>query len=65
MRNLPSPARSLLAVSLLAGLIACSAGFARSKPVALPDAKVDIPAAAQHGEGQLRATAEGVLLGRA
>jgi len=38
------PARSLLGLALLAGLMACSAGFARSQPVALPDAKLDVPA---------------------
>ncbi len=38
------PSKSLLGVALLAGLIACSSGFARSKPVSLPDAKVDVPA---------------------
>ena len=38
------PVRSLLGLSLLAGLMACSAGFARSQPVALPDAKLDVPA---------------------
>jgi len=37
-------ARSLLGLALLAGLMACSAGFARSQPVALPDAKLDVPA---------------------
>jgi len=39
------PARALLGSALIAGLIACSAGFARSKPVALPDPKLDIPSA--------------------
>ena len=39
------PTKSLLGVALFAGLMACSSGFARSKPVALPDAKVDVPAA--------------------
>ena len=38
------PVRSLLGLALLAGLMACSAGFARSQPVALPDAKLDVPA---------------------
>jgi len=37
-------ARSLLGLALLAGLMACSAGFARSQPVVLPDAKLDVPA---------------------
>jgi peptide-methionine (S)-S-oxide reductase len=44
------PARSLLAAALLAGLMACSAGFARSNPVALPNPKLDIPASASQGE---------------
>jgi len=39
------PARAMLVPALLAGLIACSAGFARSKPVALPDPKLDLPSA--------------------
>ena len=38
------PVHSLLGLALLAGLMACSAGFARSQPVALPDAKLDVPA---------------------
>ena len=51
MRNLSlPPAKSLLGVALLAGLIACSAGFARSKPVALPDPKLDVPAASAKGD---------------
>lgn len=37
------PTRSLLGAALLAGLIACSAGLASSKPVALPNAKLDMP----------------------
>lgn len=41
------PSRSLLAATLLAGLMACSAGFARSQPVALPDPKLDTPASGQ------------------
>jgi peptide-methionine (S)-S-oxide reductase len=46
MRPLPLPAtRALLTGPLLTGLIACSAGFARSQPVVLPDPKVDVPAA--------------------
>ena len=45
-----SPTRSLLGITLLTGLIACSAGFASSKPVALPDAKLDVPATAAKGE---------------
>ncbi len=39
------PARAVLASALIAGLIACSAGFARSKPVVLPDPKLDLPSA--------------------
>jgi peptide-methionine (S)-S-oxide reductase len=52
MRNPMSspPARSLLGVALLAGVMACSAGFARSKPVALPDPKLDVPADAAMGQ---------------
>ncbi len=51
MRNvLLSPSRSLLGLALLTGLIACSAGFASSKPVALPDAKLDVPATAAKGD---------------
>ncbi|WP_166206370.1 peptide-methionine (S)-S-oxide reductase MsrA [Cognatiluteimonas telluris] len=42
--------QALLGMSLLAGLMACSAGFARSNPVALPDPKLDIPATAARGE---------------
>ena len=38
------PMRALLGLALLAGTIACSAGFARSNPVALPDPKLDVPA---------------------
>jgi peptide-methionine (S)-S-oxide reductase len=45
-----SVVRPLLAVALLGGLMACSAGFARSKPVALPDPKADVPAARAKGE---------------
>jgi peptide-methionine (S)-S-oxide reductase len=44
------PARSLLGMAMLAGLMACSAGFARSKPVALPSPKLDIPATAAKGD---------------
>ena len=51
MRNvLLSPSKSLLGLALLTGLIACSAGFASSKPVALPDAKLDVPATAAKGD---------------
>ena len=51
MRNvLLSPSKSLLSLALLTGLIACSAGFASSKPVALPDAKLDVPANAAKGD---------------
>ncbi|MEO6263922.1 MAG: peptide-methionine (S)-S-oxide reductase MsrA [Luteimonas sp.] len=45
-----SPTRSVLGVALLAGLIACSAGFARSKPVPVPDPKLDVPIAAAKGD---------------
>jgi peptide-methionine (S)-S-oxide reductase len=45
-----SPTRTTLSIALLAGLMACSAGFARSKPVTLPDPKLDLPAAAATGE---------------
>ena len=38
-------ARSLLGAALLTGLMACGAGMARSKPVPLPDPKIDVPAA--------------------
>jgi peptide-methionine (S)-S-oxide reductase len=44
------PARRLLALAMLAGLMACSAGFARSKPVALPDPALDVPASAGSAE---------------
>lgn len=51
MRNvLLSPSKSLLGLALLTGLIACSSGFASSKPVALPDAKLDVPATAAKGD---------------
>jgi peptide-methionine (S)-S-oxide reductase len=51
MRNvLLSPTKSLLGLALLTGLIACSTGFASSKPVALPDAKLDVPAASAKGD---------------
>jgi len=51
MRNRSSllPARPLLGLAMLAGLMACSAGFARSNPVALPDPKVDVPTRANPG----------------
>jgi peptide-methionine (S)-S-oxide reductase len=39
----------LLGLALLTGLMACSAGFARSKPVALPDPTLDLPAATTTG----------------
>lgn len=47
MRNVfaTPPARSVLGLMLLTGLMACSAGFARSQPVALPDPKLDVPSA--------------------
>ena len=38
-----APARAVLGSALIAGLIACSASFARSKPVVLPDPKLDLP----------------------
>jgi peptide-methionine (S)-S-oxide reductase len=38
-------AKSILGGALLVGLMACGAGFARSKPVALPDPALDLPAA--------------------
>lgn len=41
-----SPFRTLLATALCAGLLACNAGIASSKPVALPDPKTDLPLAA-------------------
>jgi peptide-methionine (S)-S-oxide reductase len=44
------PARTVLVVASLAGLMACSAGFARSKPVALPDPKLDVPATSTKGD---------------
>jgi len=43
-RSSPLRVRSLLGLALLAGVMACSAGFARSKPVVLPDPKLDVPA---------------------
>jgi peptide-methionine (S)-S-oxide reductase len=46
-RSIPA-SRAILATAVFTGLIACSAGFARSQPVVLPDPKVDVPAA--HGE---------------
>jgi peptide-methionine (S)-S-oxide reductase len=44
------PARSLLGAAMLAGLVACSAGFARSQPVALPNPKLDVPASTAGGD---------------
>lgn len=43
--NLASPLllRATLAAALAAGLLACNAGVASSKPVALPDPKADLP----------------------
>ncbi len=50
MRNVfCPPTRSLLGMAMLAGLMACNAGFARSTPVALPDPKLDVPATAAGG----------------
>ena len=43
-RSSPLRVRSLLGLALLAGVMACSAGFARSKPVVLPDPRLDAPA---------------------
>lgn len=40
-----SPLRGLLATALCAGLLACNAGIASSKPVVLPDPKSDLPPA--------------------
>lgn len=45
-----SPAHALIVAAMLAGLAACSAGFARSQPVALPDPKLDLPASAAKGD---------------
>ena len=39
------PARSLLGAALLAGLMACNAGIASSKPITLPNPKADMPLA--------------------
>ena len=51
MRPFPtSPTKSLLGSAMLAGLMACSSGLASSKPVALPDPTIDIPAIAAKGE---------------
>ncbi len=51
MRNASAPrAKSLLGIGLLTGLIACSSGFASSKPVALPNPKVDMPTGAAKGD---------------
>lgn len=44
-----SPFRTLLATALCAGLLACNAGIASSKPVALPDPKTDAPLASAKG----------------
>jgi peptide-methionine (S)-S-oxide reductase len=50
MRPFPASfSRPILGAALLTGLVACSAGFARSKPVALPDPKLDVPAERSHG----------------
>lgn len=41
--------RATLAAALAAGLLACNAGVASSKPVALPDPKTDLPLAGAKG----------------
>ncbi|WP_249472562.1 peptide-methionine (S)-S-oxide reductase MsrA [Luteimonas galliterrae] len=41
--------RASLAAALAAGLLACNAGVASSKPVALPDPKTDMPLTAAKG----------------
>lgn len=41
--------RPLLGAALLAGLMVSGAGFARSKPVALPDPRLDVPAGSATG----------------
>lgn len=46
----PSQAHPLLGLILLAGLVASTAGIARSKPVALPDPKLDSPLASGKGD---------------
>ncbi|MEO5629490.1 MAG: peptide-methionine (S)-S-oxide reductase MsrA, partial [Thermomonas sp.] len=53
--------RSTLAIALVAMLGACSLAGARSKPVALPDAKVDAPLAA--GKDQVAVFAGGCFWG--
>lgn len=53
--------RSTLAIALVALLGACSLAGARSKPVALPDAKVDTPLAA--GKDQVAVFAGGCFWG--
>ncbi len=58
----PTPATSVLGVALLAGLIACNAGIARSNPVALPDPKLDAPAA-HAGKNQVAVFAGGCFWG--
>lgn len=49
--NLASPflLRATLATALAAGLLACNAGVASSKPVALPGPKADLPLASAKG----------------
>lgn len=44
-----TPLRALLATALCAGLLACNAGIASSKPVTLPDPKNDLPLTAAKG----------------
>lgn len=45
-----APTRSVLALALLTGLIACSAGFAGTKTVALPSPKLDTTVATAKGD---------------
>ena len=40
----------LLGVAMLTSLMACSASFARSKPVTLPDPRIDIPSGTTAGQ---------------
>ena len=53
--------RSTLAIALIALVGACSLAGARSKPVALPDAKLDAPLAA--GKDQVAVFAGGCFWG--
>jgi peptide-methionine (S)-S-oxide reductase len=47
MTSFSFPTRFLVVIALLTGLIACGAGMARSSPVALPDPRIDVPAASK------------------